>query len=201
MPTVLRSVGQVVVVDYDSEWPQLFESLSASLAPALAGLATSIEHVGSTAVPGLPAKPVVDIDVIAAERDVVEVIARLQTLGYEHLGDRGIPQREAFRRPSGSPPHHLYVCPSTSAALANHLVVRDHLRRHPSDAIAYGDLKRQLAVKFAHDIEGYVQAKTIFLVGILRQHGFTDASVRQIEQPNLRPSEAAQQANERQQRA
>jgi GrpB-like predicted nucleotidyltransferase (UPF0157 family) len=186
----------IIVVDYDPDWPRLFESLRSSLVPVLAEIAISIEHVGSTAVPGLAAKPVIDIDVIVAERDVPEAVARLKTLGYDHLGDQGIPQRQAFRRPAGSPVHHLYVCPSTSMALANHLAVRDHLRKNPTDAVAYGNLKRQLAVKFAHDVDGYVEAKTAFLTAILRQNGFAADLVRQIEQANRRPTEAAQQAVE-----
>jgi len=181
-------MGQLIVVDYDPEWPRLFESLRASLLPVLAGLASSIEHVGSTAVPGLPAKPVIDIDVVVTAHDVADAVARLETLGYQHLGDRGIPEREAFRRPADSPRHHLYVCPSTSAALRNHLIVRDHLRKNPSDALAYGNLKRQLAVELAHDVDGYVEAKTSFLIGILRQHGFAEDTVVQIEQANRRPA-------------
>lgn len=182
-------MGQVIVVDYDSKWPELFQTLTAPLAQALAQVAISIEHVGSTAVPGLAAKPVIDIDVVVLEHDLPEAFARLKTLGYQHLGDRGIPHREAFRQPPNAAVHHLYVCPSTSAALANHLAVRDHLRANPADARAYGDLKRQLAIDFADDVAGYVEAKTGFLTAILRQHGFAGELLRQIEGANRRPVE------------
>ena len=183
-------MGQVVVVDYDPNWPRVFATLRAPLVQELAELAVAVEHVGSTSVPGLAAKPVIDIDVVVVERDVPETVARLKTLGYEHLGDGGIPQREAFRRPPGSVVHHLYVCPSTSAALANHLVVRDHLRANPSDARAYGDLKKQLAIDFADDVDGYVEAKTAFLLAILRRHGFSSDLLREIERANRRPAES-----------
>lgn len=133
-------MSALVVVDYDPSWPEVFAGLTVPLVRALRELATRIEHVGSTAVPGLAAKPVIDIDVVVDESEVPEAIARLVGLGYTHLGDCGIPQREALRRPAGSPVHHLYVCPSTSPALANHLAVRDHLRAHWSaTGVSSGD--------------------------------------------------------------
>jgi GrpB-like predicted nucleotidyltransferase (UPF0157 family) len=142
----------------------------------------------STAVPGLAAKPVLDIDVVVLETNVSACIAQLEALGYQDQGDRGVPQREAFRQPPGSADHHLYLCPSTSPALANHLAIRDHLRANPSDARAYGELKKRLAVDFAHDIDGYVEAKTAFLVAILRRRGFPDDLVTENERINRRPS-------------
>jgi GrpB-like predicted nucleotidyltransferase (UPF0157 family) len=184
------TMGQIVVVDYDPSWPERFTALRVPLVQALAELPIAIEHVGSTAVPGLAAKPVIDIDVIVLEHHVDEAIGRLEKLGYAHLGDCGIPGREAFRRPPGAIAHHLYVCPSTSHALANHLTVRDHLRANPADARAYGELKKRLAIDFADDADGYVEAKTAFLVGILERHGFSPDVLRRIEQDNRAASAA-----------
>jgi GrpB-like predicted nucleotidyltransferase (UPF0157 family) len=133
---------------------------------------------------------VIDIDVVVAEPDVLGCIARLEALGYQHQGDRGVPKREAFLRPPGTVVHHLYVCPSTGPALANHLAVRDHLRACPSDARAYGELKKRLAVEFTHDVDGYVEAKTAFLIAILRQRGFSDELLTEIELINRRPTVA-----------
>jgi len=179
-------VSPIVVVDYDLGWPRSFESLKSVLWPAVADVAISIQHVGSTSVRGLAAKPVIDIDVIVPEAQVVTGIARLGSLGYEHQGDLGVSQREAFRSPTGFPRHHLYLCPSTSPALANHLAIRDYLRGHPSDARAYGDLKKQLAIDFADDIDGYVAAKTSFLVGILHTVGFPPEALADIDRTNRR---------------
>jgi GrpB-like predicted nucleotidyltransferase (UPF0157 family) len=183
-------VGKIIVVDYDPSWPRLFESLRSVVRNAVADIAISIEHVGSTAVPGLAAKPVIDIDVVVPAQAISVGIARLETLGYEHRGDLGVPQREAFRRPPGSPPHNLYLCPTTSPALANHLAIRDHLRTNPSEAQCYGDLKKRLAVEFAGDIDGYVEAKTTFLVTILRKLGFCEDTLAEIERINRRPTGA-----------
>ena len=122
----------VIVVDYDPRWPAVFERLRASLARALAGLPFEIEHVGSTSVPGLAAKPVIDLNVVVpTANEVAETIERLASLGYRHRGDLGIVGREAFRAPPGLPKHHLYVCVEGVLALRNHLGVRDYLRTHP----------------------------------------------------------------------
>ena len=100
----------VVIADYDPSWPATFEQLRDRLTGTLGLLAVAIEHVGSTAVPGLAAKPIIDLDVVIADRaDLPAVIQQLRPLGYQHEGDLGVPGREAFTTPAG-PPHHLYVC-------------------------------------------------------------------------------------------
>jgi len=185
---VRHTVSKVIVVDYDPQWPHVFEALRAPIWRAVADIAISIEHVGSTSVPGLAAKPVIDMDVVVPEGRVSAGIARLTTLGYQHEGELGVPNREAFRSPSGAARHHLYLCPSTSLALANHVAIRDHLRANPSVARAYGDLKKRLALEFAHDIDGYVEAKTSFLVGILRQIGFSENDLAEITGVNRLPT-------------
>jgi GrpB-like predicted nucleotidyltransferase (UPF0157 family) len=85
----------VVIVDHDPEWPWVFERLRGRIAPAVGEVAISIEHVGGTAVPGLAAKPIIDVDVVVRGGDVPEAIRRMVTLGYRHQGDRGVPSREA----------------------------------------------------------------------------------------------------------
>ena len=179
----------VVVIDYDPKWPLAFEELRASVSGAVRDIAISIEHVGSTAVPGLAAKPVIDIDIVVAEADVERAIARLGELGYTHRGDLGIPRREAFHSPAGSRPHNLYVCPSDSPALTNHLAFRDYLREHPEVCREYGALKKRLAEEFRDDIDGYIEGKTPFIVGVLESVGLTRNAIKDIEEMNSRPSE------------
>lgn len=177
----------IVVVDYDPAWPRVFGELRATLAGALGDIALAIEHVGSTSVPGLAAKPVIDIDVVVQEADVALAIGGLEAIGYTHRGDLGIPQREAFRQPPGSPPHHLYVCPEHSPALANHRALRDYLRMNPEAVLAYGALKKQLALRFGDDMDGYVEGKTAFIVDILAKRGLTADTLADIERMNRRP--------------
>jgi GrpB-like predicted nucleotidyltransferase (UPF0157 family) len=177
----------ITVVDHDACWSEAFQRLRDRIWPVVADVAVAIEHVGSTAVPGLAAKPVIDLDVVLRSGDDVPVaVARLATLGYAHLGELGIDGREAFAPPAGSPDHHLYLCPPDSPALANHLALRDHLRRHPELASAYGELKKRLADAFAHDIDGYVAGKTAFIIGVLREVGFPEDQLAPIERANRR---------------
>jgi len=177
---------EIVVVEYDPAWPQRFESLRAPLAAALGDVALAIEHVGSTAVAGLAAKPIVDMDVVVARGQVGTAIERLASLGYEHKGDLGVPGREAMRHPPGAPRHHLYVCPEGNLALANHLAVRDYLRANVDAARAYSELKRRLAVTFADDVDGYVDAKTPLILEILRASGFDTGDLAAIAAINRR---------------
>lgn len=159
----------VVIVDYNPIWPKQFETLRSSLANVLDGLALTIEHVGSTAVPGLAAKPILDIDVFLKSADELPLaIAALASIGYQHRGDLGIPGREAFRAPAADFPHHLYVCP-TDTEYQRHITFRDHLLAHPREADAYAALKRELAGKFREDREAYNNAKREFVEGILRK--------------------------------
>jgi GrpB-like predicted nucleotidyltransferase (UPF0157 family) len=165
----------VTVVDYDPTWPAQFDQLRSRMWGATGDIAVSVEHVGSTAVPGLAAKPIIDVDVVVASiPDVRPVIARLAMLGYAHCGDLGIAGRDAFRSPPGLPAHHLYVCVRGSAALNNHLTVRDSLRRNSDAAAKYGALKKHLAERSPMDIDGYIAGKTDFLLGVLREAGFAE---------------------------
>lgn len=178
-------MARIVVVDYDPAWARHFEQLRASLWEAVHDAAISIEHVGSTSVPGLAAKPIVDLDIVVrSSEESATVIQRLDPLGYTHRGDLGIVGREAFRNPPGGPTHHLYVCLEGSLGLRNHLAVRDYLRSHPDKAIAYGELKRQLAEKFPDDIDSYIDGKADFLQGILRASGFQSQELATIATPN-----------------
>ena len=178
----------IVVVDYDPAWPAVFERLRARIWPVVRDVALEIEHMGSTSVPGLAAKPIIDMSVVVASAaEVPLAIERLATLGYEHMGDLGIAGREAFNNPDGLPAHHLYLCPRDSLGLANPLAVRDYLRSHPQTAREYGDLKKLLAREFPRDIISYVDGKTDLILGILRQRGFSPEQLAEIERVNRKP--------------
>jgi GrpB-like predicted nucleotidyltransferase (UPF0157 family) len=178
---------RILVVDYDPTWPLTFAALRAPIFEVLRNIASAVEHVGSTSVPGLAAKPIVDIDVVLPSRaQIPAAIEKLATLGYVHRGDLGIPEREAFYSPAHLPTHNLYACVQGSAALANHLAIRDHLRHHPSAVTAYGQLKKQLAHQFPTDMERYGAGKTAFLLEVLKKEGFSDADLGAIRDANLK---------------
>lgn len=143
----------LVVVAHDPAWPEVFRELATRVSAAVGDTTFAIEHVGSTAVLGLDAKPIIDLDVVLRSvDDLPTAIDRLASLGYAHEGDLGIPGREAFTTPPGLPPHHLYVCAAGSAELRRHLLFRDYLRTHPEDARAYGTFKQAAALRFPDDM-------------------------------------------------
>ena len=158
----------VVLVPYDPQWPALFEAEAAWIERALAGLPIRLEHVGSTAVPGLAAKPIIDILAGRPPRSAVApYVAAFRQLGYEHRGTSGLPGREYFRR--GDPrSHHVHLVSWTSALWRDHLAFRDYLRDHPSVAREYETLKRDLAVTLANDRRRYTDAKGPFIRTVLR---------------------------------
>jgi GrpB-like predicted nucleotidyltransferase (UPF0157 family) len=121
-------------------------------------------------VPGLAAKPIIDIDVVIRHADdVPSAAAQLATLGYLQLGDLGIIGREAFRAPAGEPRHHLYVCAAGSPALQAHLILRDALRGDGELARQYGELKRVLAERYGDDRDAYAEGKSGFVAAVLRR--------------------------------
>lgn len=153
----------IVIVDYDPEWPIEFDRLRERAGRAVGDIVVSIEHVGSTAVPRLAGKPVIDLVVVVQPGDVETAIKRLAAIGYVHEGNRGVEGREAFGVPQGEPRHHLYVCPTTSDELRREIAFRDRLRDDPDLASSYAALKRQLATRFRDDRAGYTEAKTEFV--------------------------------------
>jgi len=166
----------VIIEDYDPLWPDQFEKLRAKIAAALDDLVAAIAHVGSTAVPSLAGKPIIDIDVLLrSAADLPIAITRLASRGYEYRGDLGIAGREAFRTPPNEVPHHLYVCPPNSPEFRRHIAFREYLRTHPQDAAAYAALKRKLASQYRSDREAYNQAKAGFVQNILRRAGYPSA--------------------------
>ncbi|MCX4909667.1 GrpB family protein [Streptomyces sp. NBC_00878] len=148
-------IGVIVVSDYDPRWSEQFEGLQQRLAAHVADLAVSIEHVGSTAVPGCAAKPIIDLDIVVSEEAVMpELISRLTGQGYRHEGDLGIRGRAAFRAPSTAPEHHLYGVVAGSKPHLDHVLLRDYLRQRPDEVRCYSTLKVALAQRFRADCEG-----------------------------------------------
>ena len=188
--------NKIQVTDYNPDWRIQFASLKEALSKHLFQHIYSIEHIGSTSVVGLAAKPIIDMDIVIEndKRIKAQVIALLQPLGYHHIGNLGISGREAFRRESdlvpldGSnriwPEHHLYLCENGSQGLRNHLALRDFLRTTPDAVAAYGNLKKELAARFPNDIDAYVDGKTDFIISILKQTGMQDSEADKIAEEN-----------------
>ena len=165
---------QVVVLPYDERWAQDFLQIEGEIRDALGQLALGIEHVGSTSVPGLSAKPIIDIDVVIEDDSALEtVVSRLGTIGYHHEGNLGIAGREAFDYEGKGHlrKHHLYVCPRDSAELKRHIAFRDYLRAHPEAVREYSRIKEEGAALYPFDIDKYIEHKAPFIRKIYVETG------------------------------
>lgn len=169
----------IEIFEYDKEWVIIFLELENVLKETLGDLILRIEHVGSTSVRGLGAKPIIDIDiVIDSNNKLTEVINHLTSLGYIHEGDLGVEGREAFARKDEYVPwikeqkswmkHHLYVCTKDSDQLKKHIKFRDYLRNHPEAVIEYEKLKKELAKNAKSRLE-YTDGKSEFILRILNK--------------------------------
>jgi GrpB-like predicted nucleotidyltransferase (UPF0157 family) len=162
----------VKIVDYDQNWPKVFEKEKKLILSAVGHIVVRIEHIGSTAVPGLSAKPIVDILVAVKHlSDAKTCIEPLKRIGYEYKAklEADIPERRFFGK--GEPPeeqhYHLHMVERTSDFWERHLLFRDYLRVHPEVVQEYQKLKRRLAAKYRTNREGYTEAKTPFIESIV----------------------------------
>ena len=153
---------RVVVVPYDEAWKNAFEEIKTEIEAEIGALIIGIEHVGSTSVEGMSAKPCIDIDVIIKNYSVFdEIVRKLGAIGYIHEGDLGIKDREAFKYADKSHlmTHHLYVCPRDSEELHRHIAFRDFLRKNPEAVKEYSMVKEKAAALFPDEIEQYISFK------------------------------------------
>lgn len=157
----------LVISEYDPNWPKQFAGLAERARDALGAIVLAVEHVGSTAVPGLAAKPIIDLDAVVRPGHLPDAISRLRELGYFHEGNLGITGREALRGPAELPSHHLYVLEEGAAELARHIAFRDALRASADLRDHYASLKRSLAIRHGEDRAAYARAKSKFIEAVL----------------------------------
>jgi GrpB-like predicted nucleotidyltransferase (UPF0157 family) len=162
------STVPVVIVDYDPTWPAIYAKEKAMILRAVGNRAVAIEHIGSTAVPGLGAKPIIDI-MVAVRRltDVEAIVEPLQAIGYEYRPDVTTTDRIFFNKGPPEAHRHLHITEEGSDSWWEHLLFRDFLRKHPDVARQYCELKRKLAAKFRSDREAYTEAKTTFINSVV----------------------------------
>ena len=154
---------KVVVLPYDRTWKFAFEEIKREIEGAIGDLIIGVEHVGSTSVEGLSAKPIIDIDVVIKDYSTFDaVISKLEAIGYIHEGNLGIKDREAFKY-SDKPhlqQHHLYVCPQQSEELYRHITFRDFLVNNSEAVKKYSAVKEKAAQLFPDNIEKYIEYKS-----------------------------------------
>ena len=157
---------KVVVVPHDPRWRDAFEAEAKHVTAALGENVVAIHHIGSTAIPDIHAKPVIDL--LVEVRDVTEVDGRssaMESLGYEVMGEYGIPGRRYFRKDNreGVRTHNIHAFEAGSAEAERHLAFRDYMVAHPEDAQRYGELKRKLAEEHPQSMDGYMDGKDGFI--------------------------------------
>lgn len=187
---------EIIISDYNPDWAKQFETIKNALAKYLDDTTIGIAHIGSTSIPGMKAKPIIDIDIIIEDNNIVlkNVISKLEEIGYIHLGNMGITGREAFKRMDLKTPklgsnktwfnHNLYLCKKGSIGLSNHLNLRNYLLENPSKVVEYSNLKLELIEKYPFDIDSYVDGKTNFIVDILNETGMNTNDTFLIEKQN-----------------
>ena len=156
----------IVLVPYDAAWPKAFAAEAARLRGAVSDLVVDFHHMGSTAIPGLIAKPVIDILAVVERVEALDSHREsFEALGYEVMGEFGIPGRRYFRKDdaSGRRTHHVHAFARGSSEIARHLDFRDYLHAHPSVAAAYAALKRRLAIECGDDTRRYTEGKAAFV--------------------------------------
>ncbi len=156
------------IVDYDTTWPTGAQAELRRLQAVLGHIAIRLEHVGSTSVPGLAAKPVLDLQLSVAAIDPrAAYVEPLERMGYLFVADPASPDYHFFGKPPQRPrSHHLHVCESGSAHEHRHLAVRDFLRTHDGEATRYQTLKREVAARHPEDRLAYIDGKDAYLAGL-----------------------------------
>ena len=165
---------QVVLKDYNSQWPEQFEEEAQHLRQATGKAVVAVEHIGSTAIPGLSAKPIIDILLVVSTLSAgEESVPALEALGYEYRGENGIPGRLFFRKGlvQYRRTHHLHLVEMGHEQRSSLLSFRDYLRTHPDEAGRYDALKRELSVRFREDRSAYSDGKTAFINAMLAKAG------------------------------
>lgn len=155
----------VKVVPHDPSWAMKYEAEARQVAEVLKDILVAMHHIGSTSVKGLAAKPIIDIMPVVTEVGLTDRYNRnLEALGYECMGEFGIPGRRYFRKGGDHRTHQIHVFEQNNRRdIDRHLAVREYLRAHPDVAVEYGRLKTGLAAKFPEDITGYCDGKDGFV--------------------------------------
>jgi GrpB-like predicted nucleotidyltransferase (UPF0157 family) len=169
----------ILIADHDPAWRVKFEEEKARILAVISEHIEDIQHVGSTSVPDLAAKPIIDIMIAIYNLSLVDkCVAPLEKLGYGYMGECGLPERHFFCKPPpdgwGNRTHHIHMVLKGSNQWVNQIHFRDYLRTHPERRQAYQDLKRELAARFGSDREGYTDAKQDFVFATLRMAGYRD---------------------------
>lgn len=157
----------IKIVPYHPDWVQMFNKASTQIHQALGANCLAVHHIGSTSVPGLAAKPIIDI--MPVVKDIIEVdqrIEEMESLGYQAMGEYGIPFRRYFKKGQQVRTHHVHVFEEGNPEIQRHLNFRNWMQIHAEDKQAYSHLKQKLAQQYPHDMMAYCLGKEPFILAI-----------------------------------
>lgn len=175
----------VEVVPYNPEWKDWFNEICEPIWNNMEEYIVDIVHVGSTSIEGMSAKPVIDIDIVVDSwENFQKITEQLEELGYHHIGDLGIKEREAFNYESAKHRHNLYVCRDESVAYKNHVLLKKHLSENLVDFKRYNELKLSLA-EISENTDVYTRAKTELILEFLAAEGISENDLDEIRIENL----------------
>jgi len=161
---------RVEVVSYNSNWKKMYKEESEKIKNILNDIIIDIHHIGSTAIPGIKAKPVIDI--LAEVKDIEAVDQynhEMEELGYEVMGEYGIPKRRFFRKGGNKRTHHIHIFQAGNEEIERHINFKEYLITHPDKRREYSKLKEKLANKYTYDVESYTNGKSDFIKEIDRK--------------------------------
>jgi GrpB-like predicted nucleotidyltransferase (UPF0157 family) len=165
-----RDKKRVGVVSYNLNWKKMYEEESEKIRNVLGDIIIDIHHIGSTAIPGIKAKPV--IDVLIEVKDIEGVAQhnhKMKELGYEAMGEYGIPKRRFFRKGGNNRTHHIHIFQVGNEEIERHINFKEYLIAHPDKAREYSKLKEELVNKYTYDVENYTNGKNDFIKEIDRK--------------------------------
>ena len=164
-------VRKVEVVPYDTQWPEIYQAEIERLVPAIGEQEVAFHHIGSTSVPGLSAKPTIDILVEVRDLQALDACNEaMEALGYAPKGENGIEGRRYFNKVAGEVHlFHVHAFPTGHPKITSHLFFRDYLRSHPAVAGEYAELKQGLAVEYPFDAPAYTAGKAEFITEVTQK--------------------------------
>ena len=165
--TYKRRVG---IVSYNPNWKEIYKEESKKIKNVLSDIIVDIHHIGSTAIPGIKAKPVIDILVEVKDIEAVDRYNnKMEELGYEVMGEYGIPKRRFFRKGGNKRTHHIHIFQVGNEEIERHINFKEYLIAHPDKAREYSKLKEKLTNKYTYDVENYTNGKSDFIKEIDRK--------------------------------
>lgn len=154
------NVRRVVILPYDSGWKCRFEKAASEVKEVFGKECIEIHHIGSTAVEGLAAKPIIDLMPVVRSIENIDFFNdKMEELGYIAYGENGLPGRRYFQKGGDERTHHVHVYQEGNEEIRRHLAFRDYLRTHTEEAKKYGALKEKLALEYPLNIEAYINGK------------------------------------------